>query len=502
MLSVFRSASLISKVILITSLILAVAISFNAWWNGTLHEGSIERLTREKTKIISEFIERNVIRTMEKGRHFEIHNVLQTYSTYSGIWKINVFKTDGTIVATTNEAELNNNVPKDEFFLKETYFIREETDPRRERKQRPERVYHHITPILNRPECYQCHSQESKIVGVLTVASSLKEMDEIVSKVKVHSFILAIITITFLSTVLSLLFFTFVKKPIKRLTDTMKRVEEGDLTAHVTLEGKDEMGLLAHSLNAMIEKLSEARKEAEAYHQALVTRADRMASIGELASGLAHEIRNPLAGIQGAVQILADGFPKGDDRRQVSDEIQKQIHKLERLVKDLLNYAKPVPPNYVPTDIHELIEKVLAFFMVQGGKSNGLTVEKKFASAVPQMMIDPNSMEQAFLNIVLNARKAMPGGGTFTVLTRLRGQEKNGTREFEIVFQDTGIGIPEENLPKVFNPFFSTRSDGTGLGLSITKNILEQHGGSIAVESQVNVGTKFTITLPVQDKTA
>jgi len=340
------------------------------------------------------------------------------------------------------------------------------------------------------------------MIGILTVANSLQDMDKEILRVKRNAIILGIVTLATLSVVLGFLFLRFVETPITQLIRTMKRVEAGDLNARVDRTGRDEMGRLAENLNTMIEKLGAAKREVEAYHQALVKRADRMASIGELASGLAHEIRNPLAGIQGAVQILADGFPEGDDRRQVSDEIQKQIHKLERLVKDLLNYAKPVAPNYVPTDIHELIEKVLAFFMVQGGKSNGLTVEKKFASGVPQMMVDPSSMEQAFLNIVLNARKAMLGGGTFTVLTRLRGQEKNGTREFEIVFQDTGIGIPEENLPKIFNPFFSTRSDGTGLGLSITKNILEQHGGSIAVESQVNVGTKFTITLPVQDKTA
>ena len=127
----------------------------------------------------------------------------------------------------------------------------------------------------------------------------------------------------------------------------MKRVEEGDLNARVDLKGKDEMGRLAENLNIMIEKLNVAKKEAEEYHQELVQRADRMASIGELASGIAHEIRNPLAGIQGAIQILAEGFPREDGRRQVTDEIQKQIYKLERLVKDLLNYAKPVPANYL-----------------------------------------------------------------------------------------------------------------------------------------------------------
>lgn len=497
----FRSASLVFKVVFVTSLVFILAISLNAWWNGILHEGSTERLTREKTKIIAEFIEKNVILAMERGRHFEIHNVLQTYSNYRGIWKINVFKPDGTVVATTYTGELNKKVEPSEFFLKDAFFIREETNPTQEGRQKPERVFHQILPILNKPECFHCHPKESPVIGVLTVASSLKDMDEIVSKVKVHSFILALITIGFLSTVLSLLFFRFVERPIKKLMAVMKKVEEGDLTARVSVEGKDEIGRLAHRLNVMIEKLDAAKKEAEQYHREMVRRADRMASIGELASGMSHEIRNPLAGIQGAIQILADGFPKDDERRQVTDEIQKQIYKLERLVKDLLNYAKPVPPNYVPTDVNGMIERVLSFFMIRRGKSDDFKIQKNFFSPIPEVMIDPSSMEQAFLNIVLNAQKAMPKGGTFTVSTQVIPRNTNRHEKVQIQFQDTGMGIPKENLPKIFNPFFSTRSDGTGLGLSITKNILEQHGGTIAVESEVNVGTKFTITLPVQTKT-
>jgi hypothetical protein len=327
----------------------------------------------------------------------------------------------------------------------------------------------------------------------------MKEMHDMIRKVQAHSIILAVITIGFLASVLGLLFLKFIKRPITRLTDTMRKVEKGDLGARVKLKGEDEMGKLAKSLNNMIERLQEARREAEQYHQDLVRRADRMASIGELASGMAHEIRNPLAGIQGAIQILSEGFPEGDGRRQVSDEIQKQIHRLERLVRDLLNYAKPIPANHVPTDINDLAEKVLTFFMTQQG-SNSFKVSKEFFSPLPKLMLDPHSMEQAFLNIILNAKKAMPQGGVFKVSTSLFSQPgKNGSevQKVRMVFEDTGGGILPENLPKIFNPFFSTRSDGTGLGLSITKKIIEQHEGQVEVESRVNIGTKFTIILPV-----
>jgi signal transduction histidine kinase len=498
MFSVFRSPSLASKVILLTSLVLIIAISFIAWWEIRIHEDSIKRQTYEKTKIISEFIEKNVISAMERDRHFEIHRILKNF-TYRGIWKIDVFKMDGTIIASTRDEELNTKITDVEFFLKNQYFIRDEVFQDSSGKRERERIYYFNNPILNKPECFRCHPGQEKIIGVLTVANSLKDMDQEIFRVKVDAVILAILTVVSLSLVLGLLFLKFVETPITKLTKTMRRVEEGDLNARAEITGKNEMGRLAENLNTMIEKLGAAKKEAEEYHQVLVQRADRMASIGELASGMAHEIRNPLAGIQGAIQILADGFPKGDDRRQITVEIQKQIHKLERLVKDLLNYAKPAPPNYLQTDVNELIDKVISFFITQRGRSNDFRIEKNFLSPLPRIMIDPNSMEQAFLNIVLNAKKAMPKGGTFTVSTRWNPHGKNGKGEVQILFEDTGVGIPRDNLHRIFNPFFSTRSDGTGLGLSITKNILEQHGGNIAVESRVNVGTTFTITLPVTD---
>jgi two-component system sensor histidine kinase HydH len=172
---------------------------------------------------------------------------------------------------------------------------------------------------------------------------------------------------------------------------------------------------------------------------------------------------------------------------------------MERLVKDLLNYAKPVPTHYVLTNIHEVIDGVLSFFMTQRGRPGNFSVEKRYFSPMPNTMVDPSSMEQAFLNIILNAYKAMPQGGTLTIATELLNGDK--TERVQVVFEDTGVGIPEQNLSRIFNPFFSTRPDGTGLGLAITKNIIEQHGGTIVAHSQVNRGARFIITLPVTKTT-
>ncbi len=498
-----RSTSLLFKVIVSTSLILVIAISLRAWWNIKLHEESIKRLTYEKAKIVSGYIEKNVVQVMTAGQHFEIHKVLQSFSgAHQGIWKINIFKPDGTIVASTFDEELNKNIGNVEFLLKKSSFVREESVLDDHGKPEQENVYYVVNPILNKAECFECHGEENKMIGAVTVGNSLKEMDQEILAVKREAVITAVGMIALLCLAQGLLFMRFVNSPIKKLTGAMRKVEQGNLNARVHIKRKDEMGMLAESLNTMIQKLNLAKKEAERYHQELVKRADRMATIGELASGMAHEIRNPLAGIQGAIQIMAEGFPKGDSRRGVTDEVQKQIYRLERLVKDLLNYAKPVPANYLAVDVNELADKVVSFFLTHRGKSNNFKIEKAFFPLLPKAMMDPNSMEQAFLNIVLNAQKAMPQGGTLTIFTHPVKGGEGEVKEVQVVFGDTGIGIPAENLQKIFNPFFSTRPDGTGLGLSITKNIIEQHEGRIEVESQVNAGTKFIITLPAVSQNA
>src|SRR4030067_2887396 len=151
--SILRHSSLFLKVIFVTSLILIFAISFNVYWNTALHEGSIERLTQEKAKIVAEFIEKNVIRTMEKGRHFDIHRILQNFATYKGISKIYVLQTDGTIMASTDERELNKKIENIHFYLKKRYFEKEEALRNDAGKIVNNVVYYYLNPIQNRPEC-------------------------------------------------------------------------------------------------------------------------------------------------------------------------------------------------------------------------------------------------------------------------------------------------------------------------------------------------------------
>jgi len=220
MTSLFRSASLMFKVLFVTSLVLVIAISINAWWEIRLLKRSIEGLTYQKTEIISEFIEKNVIRTMERGKHFEIHRILKNF-IYGGIWKINVFTPDGIIRASTNDAELNKLVEDPDLFTRNEFFIREENTLRADGKKERGRIYYFNRAILNKPECFSCHRGKEKAIAFLTVANSLRDMDEEIFERKKDAVIVAVLTIAALSFVLGLLFLRFVNTPLSKLTAVM-----------------------------------------------------------------------------------------------------------------------------------------------------------------------------------------------------------------------------------------------------------------------------------------
>ena len=219
---------------------------------------------------------------------------------------------------------------------------------------------------------------------------------------------------------------------------------------------------------------------------------DRLASVGELASGIAHEIKNPLAGIAGAVQVLARGF-KGDEAKQrVVKEILQQIDRLDRSVKDLLNYASPSMPHFEACDLNEVVDKAL-FFVTQQPKARGVSVLKELTPDLPRGMFDGKQIQQVLLNLFLNAINALDGKGKLEIKTYVK------NKNVVVEVRDTGGGIPEEVIPKLFLPFYTTRDEGTGLGLSISKRIIEQHSGDLKVESEVGTGTCFQVILPIEE---
>ena len=235
------------------------------------------------------------------------------------------------------------------------------------------------------------------------------------------------------------------------------------------------------------------RRLTEAQEQLI--RSERLATVGELAAGLAHDLRNPLAGVSGALHVLAGEIPEADPRQALLAEVQSQVARMNKTLTDLLWHARPPTPQCLPLHLNEVVEQTLWFLPVASGTR--IEVSKRLQPELPPLHLDPNLLHQALLNILVNARQAMPDGGQLTVSTRLRQNLTGKGQVVEVAISDTGRGILEGNLSRIFQPFFTTKAQGTGLGLAIAARIVEQHGGSIAVESEVGNGATFRIVLPV-----
>jgi PAS domain S-box-containing protein len=229
-------------------------------------------------------------------------------------------------------------------------------------------------------------------------------------------------------------------------------------------------------------------------------RISRLAEIGQLAAGIAHELRNPLASIKGAAQVLLGDLPDDLVERhgEFLDIIVREVDGLNAVTTEFLEFSRPAPINWERFSLNELLEKRLGFMAGEFG-GMGIRVHTSFEPDIPSIQADSNQLERAFVNIVLNAAQAMPEGGGLAVGTKYIPATKDSRTEGHVVVTvtDTGIGIPKSRIEKIFAPFFTTKTKGTGLGLPLVQKIVEAHGGMIKVDSEIGEGTTFTITLPV-----
>ena len=282
-----------------------------------------------------------------------------------------------------------------------------------------------------------------------------------------------------------------IERPLAELKKIIRRVREGDLSARVEFARRnDDVGQLGRQFNEMIQELSENRAEIERLHQFEMARAEHLATLGELAAGLAHEIRNPLAGIAGVVEVMGRELPKESSSHSVLPEVQTEIHHIQAILNDLLAYARPRPPEFHPADLNATVEQAV-FLARQQVRTKPIEISLSPEKKLPRISHDPVQIQQVVLNLLLNGIQALHGQGQIDVALR---QE----REWAVIrIMDTGKGIPPESLSKIFKPFFTTRKEGTGLGLPLAKGIVESHKGKIEVTSEPGQGAQFEVWLPM-----
>lgn len=281
--------------------------------------------------------------------------------------------------------------------------------------------------------------------------------------------------------------------PLRRLVAAAERIRGGELGVEVDIDRDDELGELGRTFNQMSGELRSSAQRIGELHEQEMRRAGQLASVGELASGIAHEIKTPLAGLTSGIDLLAEQLPRDGQTDGLVSKIRVQLRRMESAIHDLLSYARPKEPRLIVADPRDLVRRVTTLVGPQADAA-GVRIETRLAGTPAKLRVDPELMTQALVNLALNGIQAMDPGGVLT----LAAESVDG--ETRIAIADSGPGLTEAQLERIFRPFYTTKLQGTGLGLAITRGIVERHGGRVAVNSRPGRGSTFTIIFSAPGK--
>lgn len=366
--------------------------------------------------------------------------------------------------------------------------------------------------IYNQPACIAAschfHSEKHNVLGMLDIIVSLEDMNKKSHEYRMEFFLFTCFLLIFTGVLINVLMQRMVNRPVKLLRKHANMVAAGILDARVTAVSDDELGQLADSINMMTVSLKMAQEELKDWGNSLeskveerteeikriehhLRRSEKLASLGKLVAGIAHEINNPLTGV-----LLYSSIMDGDKRLdpELRPDIEKIISETRRcadIVSRLLEFSREAMPHKEAICLNSLIDKVINLVRNQPS-FHEITIVRNYSKNIPDVLVDPGQIQQVLINMVLNASHAMYDGGTLTLST----STDENRSSVHTAITDTGCGISEDDLIHIFDPFFTTKSGGTGLGLSISYGIVENNGGKIEVKSKLGQGTTFTVILP------
>jgi two-component system NtrC family sensor kinase len=299
---------------------------------------------------------------------------------------------------------------------------------------------------------------------------------------------------------LGLLMASKIMRPLRQLIHASNEVSKGNLKPSIGPVSKSEIGVLQNTFLQMLSFLQERDNRQRAESETKLLQSEKQASVGRLAAGVAHEINNPLTGVLTFTHMLLRRKDINEEIRSDLQTIARETERVRAIVKGLLDFSRQTKLQAEPTDINMLVKSTIALVANQA-LVKGIALKFIPAEGRPLRTVDHNQLQSVLLNIIMNALDATAPGGRIAVTTGFAvSMSKTGKKGIEISVQDTGSGIPSENLDKLFDPFFTTKQvgQGTGLGLAVSYGIVERHGGSIFVESEVGKGSTFTIWLPLE----
>ncbi len=478
--------SIISRVVTLILLILIVGVGASSLFFFKREHARQVASSRAGAEILLSTLEKSIFNSMRVGNSADVQAILETVGRSKGVAQMRIFHPEGLILRSAHPDQIGSMIPEDELSLLRTFSAEGVLH------QGDEEFLVLIRPIISEESCFPCHGDE-EVIGILNINLSLSPMMQKLHDTRLFFIVSTAIIIALLASAIYVVLLRLVKRPIQEMAAKMAQVEAGDLSVRLEPLDESEMGSLVVSFNSMVDTLDRTKKELEILHLRQMERADRLASVGEMSTGLAHEIKNPLAGISGAISVLADDFPQEDPRREIVREVLEQITRLDKTATDLLHFGRPGTPEFTYVDINTLVNKTL-FFIDQHPEARKVTRVKDLSREIPLVWVDEKQIQQVLFNLIVNAVQAMKGQGTLTIRTAIC--EKESRRFLEIQVRDTGPGIAPGEIERIFVPFHTTKTQGTGLGLPISRQLLEQHGGTIRVESRFGEGAAFIVELP------
>ncbi len=516
----FKLSAMIFIIILIVTAIFSTLIA--RWQTRQCME-----MTLQSALKTSDLIRRATHYSMLHNRREDIYQIIQMVGKQPGIEVIRIYNKQGKITFSTIPGEVGKFVSMESEACNICHYNGKIKVP--VEATQLARVFHSpngyevlgaINPIKNEESCYNAdchaHKKEQTILGVFDVIFSLKDVKENTTRLNKIQYTSGFVMFLVISLFVFVFIWKFVNVPLKKLTAGTMEITKGNLDLTIDIKSKDEIGILADSFNKMTKKLKQAHEELVNWAKTLeekvnektaelqrahayMLQIEKMASLGKLSATVAHELNNPLEGVLTYAKLLKrkiqNGALENEGKKEILDTLSIIIDEISRcgnIVKNLLLFSKQKLGEFKEEDICQIIKRSVAL-IAHHLEMNNIKLQLELPEKPVFMVCDSQQIEQMLLAMEINAIEAMPEGGNLKIELKEINDDK-----IQIKISDTGVGIPDDILPHIFEPFFTTKKEGkgTGLGLAVVYGIVERHNGNISVESKVNSGTTFTVTLP------
>ncbi|MFQ6609856.1 MAG: ATP-binding protein [Fidelibacterota bacterium] len=458
-----------------------------------IRESTFHHYLTELVLPIEELVTNQIIHNMKSHKPSHFQSILNNFTTSDILKRISVIDDTGKVVFSTDTASINLTLPlnieshafneKDESIF--IYDLYETSD-----------IVAIRSAIHNQTYCHKCHDPEKTHLGFIDIRIGTNIEHRITKMLLTYDILRFLIIFIIFHIIIIYSHHRYFQSPFNKIKQKIKDIQAGKFDTPMEITSRGELNFLGKNISQMAESLKKSQEEIKSLHQHEMNRAGQLASVGELAASVAHEIKNPIAGVKNALEIISEEYHDLKNS-EILKEMFSQIDRIVKTIQDLMEFSSPVEPVFEPLNIHLTIEQAVSLYK-KHFKKEGVKIISEFEKNLPDIYGDNTLLNQVFSNMLLNSFQAMQSKDVREI--RIATHYDKDQQLITIEFEDSGVGIPDKSLQDIFKPFYTTKHKGTGLGLSLSHSIILLHNGKISVYSENGIGTKFIISFPSGSK--